>query len=167
MFHFSYDSFPDRFAKIFSAVCSGGTGQKSASSHFRCGRQNSSMWPWRKRRKRLRYGIGAGKTLDAQQGVRGFVCPKPVSVSQAAVSGHHRDHEGRKSLDRWDSVGAGAWRQPADPSGKPDPLEEGDDTDQTAEGHDGFRGGSEPDWDWGRWDYKNFTSFGEGGGGLR
>jgi hypothetical protein len=45
-------------------------------------------------------GIGAGKTLDAQQGVRGFVCPKPVSVSQAAVSGHHRDHEGRKSLDR-------------------------------------------------------------------
>ena len=98
-------------------------------------------------KEEVTYGIGAGKTLDAQQGVRGFVCPKPVSVSQAAVSGHHRDHEGRKSLDRWDGVGAGAgaWHQPADPSGKPDPLEEGDETDQTAEGRDGFRGGSEPD----------------------
>jgi hypothetical protein len=39
----------------------------------------------------------------------------------------------------------GLVQQPADPSGKPDPLEEGDETDQTAEGRDGFRGGSEPD----------------------
>jgi hypothetical protein len=39
----------------------------------------------------------------------------------------------------------GEWHQPADLPGQPNLLEEGDEADQTAEGRDGFRGGSEPD----------------------
>jgi hypothetical protein len=34
-------------------------------------------------------GVAAWNTLDAQQGAKGFACPKPVSMDQAAVSGYH------------------------------------------------------------------------------
>jgi hypothetical protein len=73
------------------------------------------------------HGVGAGKTIDAKQGVKGFVCPKPVGMSQAAGSGHHRNHKCHKSLGRWDGVaaGVGEWHQPADLPGQPNLLEEG------------------------------------------
>ena len=97
--------------------------------------------------EKIAHGVGAGKTPDAKQGVKGFVCPKPIRMGKATGPGHHRDHEGDKGLGWRDGVGAGVseWHQPTNLSGQPNLLEEGDETDKTTERRDGFRGGSEPD----------------------
>ena len=100
-----------------------------------------------KAEEEIAHGVGAGETLDAQQGVESLVRSKPVGMGKAAGSGHHRDHEGYKGLSRRDGVGAGVGEghQAADLPGQPDFLKEGDETDKTTEGRDGLGGGGEPD----------------------
>ena len=66
---------------------------------------------------------------------------------EAAGSGHDRHDESHEGLSRRDRVGTGIdeGHQPADLPSQADPLGEGDQTDQAAEGGDRLGGGGELD----------------------
>ena len=89
-----------------------------------------------KAQEEVAHGVGAGETLDAQQGVEGLVRSEPIGVGEAASPCHHRDHESDEGLGRRDGVGAVVRErhQGADLPGQADPLEESDEADKTAEG---------------------------------